>query len=89
LLGGLEPVARGVDSAAIDANTTTLVHEVSAAERSGDALQSQCCVCLEQFKQGEQLRILPCMHRYHCACIDRWLAQSAACPVCKHEITNR
>jgi len=88
LLGSLEPVPGGVDSAVVEANTTTLLHEVSAAERSGGALQTQCSVCLEQFKQGEELRMLPCMHRYHRGCIDRWLAQSAACPVCKHEITR-
>jgi len=88
LLGGLEHVPRGVDSAVVNANTTTLIHQASAVERSGGALQSQCSVCLEQFKQGEELRMLPCMHRYHRVCIDRWLAQNAACPVCKHEITR-
>lgn len=83
-----EPVPRGVAPSVIEANTTTLLHEVSAAERSGGSLQSQCSVCLEQFKPGEELRMLPCMHRYHRGCIDRWFARSAACPVCKHEITR-
>lgn len=86
LLGELEPVPRGVDAAVVDANTTTLVHKVSAAEGAESDVQNQCSVCLEQFKDGEELRMLPCMHRYHCGCIDRWLAQSPACPVCKHEI---
>jgi len=86
LLGELEPVPRGVDAAVVDANTTTLVHEVSAAERASGAAQNQCSICLEQFKEGEELRMLPCMHRYHRGCIDRWLARSPACPVCKHEI---
>jgi len=86
LLGELEPVPRGVEAAVVDANTTTLRHEASAADRSEGAVQSQCSVCLEQFKEGEELRMLPCMHRYHRGCIDRWLSRSPACPVCKHEI---
>lgn len=88
LLGELEPVPRGVDPAIVDASTTTMIHEASAAERGGSAAQSLCSVCLEHFRQGEELRMLPCMHRYHRQCIDRWLARSPACPVCKHEIAR-
>eukprot|EP00271_Cylindrocystis_brebissonii_P010745 TRINITY_DN27083_c0_g1_i1.p1 TRINITY_DN27083_c0_g1~~TRINITY_DN27083_c0_g1_i1.p1 ORF type:complete len:364 (-),score=33.26 TRINITY_DN27083_c0_g1_i1:55-1146(-) len=45
-----------------------------------------CSVCLEEFVDGELVRVLPCCHQFHVACIDRWLAQKATCPVCKHEL---
>jgi Ring finger domain len=48
-----------------------------------------CMVCLCEFESGETLRILPCLHRYHRSCIDRWLLQHGTCPVCKHHIANR
>lgn len=48
--------------------------------------QTQCSVCLEAFRAGEELRVLPCFHRYHMQCIDQWLARSPACPICKHRI---
>eukprot|EP00871_Galdieria_phlegrea_P002837 jgi/Galph1/3554/GphlegSOOS_G2221.1 len=32
-----------------------------------------CAVCLEPFQDGECLRILPCFHQFHTACIDPWL----------------
>ncbi|CAJ1394563.1 unnamed protein product [Effrenium voratum] len=40
--------------------------------------EEQCTICCENFSQGERLRLLPCLHRYHVACIDRWLSHSQA-----------
>jgi len=51
----------------------------------------QCVICLEKFHTGDRLRILPCQHRFHTSCIDKWLSGSfshddcmnALCPTCK------
>merc|ERR1739844_580899 len=63
----------------------------SGAERGGSAGAEErtCMVCLEAFTVGEDLRILPCLHRYHKNCIDPWLARNRHCPVCKHDVTVR
>ncbi|KAJ2217079.1 hypothetical protein EV179_000846 [Coemansia sp. RSA 487] len=46
-----------------------------------------CPICLEEFEAGEQLRELPCFHRYHVICIDTWLvSRSTCCPYCKLDI---
>jgi len=50
-----------------------------------------CVICLEAFKEGDRLRVLPCNHSFHVGCIDRWLSGShshnecftAGCPTCK------
>lgn len=42
-----------------------------------------CIVCLSDFKDGEQCRMLPCDHVFHVACIDEWLVRSPKCPICK------
>mmetsp|Transcript_93997 Transcript_93997/g.303593 ORF Transcript_93997/g.303593 Transcript_93997/m.303593 type:complete len:393 (-) Transcript_93997:192-1370(-) len=62
--------------------------EAVSSTAAGDDSEAgkNCAVCLEVFTTGDQLRILPCLHRFHKRCIDRWLSQSPLCPVCKHSI---
>jgi RING-like zinc finger len=41
-----------------------------------------CSICTEDFKTGEDVRVLPCNHKYHPACIDPWLLNvSGTCPL--------
>ena len=41
-----------------------------------------CSICTEDFKKGEDVRVLPCNHKYHPACIDPWLLNvSGTCPL--------
>jgi len=44
---------------------------------------NMCSLCIKGFKQKEELRRLPCGHRFHVKCGDEWLKQLAACPNCK------
>jgi len=46
--------------------------------------KSHCSICLEEFKEGENVRTLPCFHYYHPDCIDPWLKTNLLCPVCKN-----
>ena len=44
-----------------------------------------CGICLESFSNGEKLKTMPCLHAFHADCLDKWLAVSGTCPVCKAE----
>ncbi|GAB6030014.1 hypothetical protein CHUAL_005705 [Chamberlinius hualienensis] len=35
--------------------------------------EDNCHICLCDYDQGDNLRILPCFHNFHAPCIDRWL----------------
>nr|CAD2173243.1 unnamed protein product [Meloidogyne enterolobii] len=57
--------------------------------RKGDP-EETCAICLEDFKEPDKLRILPCKHAYHCKCIDPWLTKNRrVCPVCKRRVGPR
>ncbi|XP_058772155.1 uncharacterized protein LOC131645991 [Vicia villosa] len=47
---------------------------------------SQCPICMEDFKLGDQACQLPCNHRYKFECILRWLNNNTTCPVCRLQL---
>ncbi|XVF76623.1 hypothetical protein PTKIN_Ptkin13bG0281000 [Pterospermum kingtungense] len=49
-----------------------------------DCNEDMCAVCLGDFKEGEQIRVLPdCLHFFHVPCIDTWLNLHSNCPLCR------
>uniref|UniRef100_A0A1J3I5Q9 Receptor homology region, transmembrane domain-and RING domain-containing protein 4 n=1 Tax=Noccaea caerulescens TaxID=107243 RepID=A0A1J3I5Q9_NOCCA len=45
-----------------------------------------CAICIEDYRIGDKLRILPCHHKFHVGCVDLWLGQRRSfCPVCKRD----
>ncbi|WVQ81996.1 hypothetical protein IAT38_004123 [Cryptococcus sp. DSM 104549] len=56
-----------------------------------DEDSQQCSICLVEFEDGDDVRVLPCekSHSYHQACIDPWLLEIAAsCPLCRKDFNN-
>ncbi|KAF3655567.1 putative serine/threonine-protein kinase-like [Capsicum annuum] len=42
-----------------------------------------CCICREEYSDGDGLGTLECGHDFHTDCIKQWLMQKNLCPVCK------
>lgn len=54
----------------------------SSGEASGHA--STCSICLGDYRKNQVLIMLPqCMHKFHKACISKWLKQNKTCPMCR------
>ncbi|XP_041096966.1 E3 ubiquitin-protein ligase RNF43 isoform X2 [Polyodon spathula] len=45
-----------------------------------------CVICLEEFADGQNLRVISCFHEFHKKCVDPWLLQHRTCPLCLHNI---
>ncbi|GAA5993101.1 hypothetical protein JCM10908_003106 [Rhodotorula pacifica] len=67
-------------SAAVDAI-------IAATPMESDS--ESCPICLTEFEEGDELRILPCdeRHRFHSECIDPFLLNvSRLCPLCRLDL---
>ncbi|KAK7328121.1 hypothetical protein VNO77_22217 [Canavalia gladiata] len=50
---------------------------------------TECSVCLSEFQDDENLRLLPkCHHAFHLPCIDTWLTSHTNCPMCRAPIVS-
>ncbi|OWZ22064.1 BRCA1-associated protein [Phytophthora megakarya] len=69
---------------------TQLQKEAMADEityRSSTESDSETCpICLDDFEDGADVKVLPCQHFFHVDCINPWLeGRSGRCPLCKQD----
>ena len=52
--------------------------------------ENDCAICLEGLHETADvfIKTLPCSHRFHLGCIDRWTFRKTCCPVCRDCINN-
>ncbi|KAK3120808.1 hypothetical protein QOZ80_8BG0642020 [Eleusine coracana subsp. coracana] len=82
---GRIPLARefhGMSSQLVKAMPSLIFTRV----QEDNCTSSTCAICLEDYSVGEKLRVLPCRHKFHAACVDLWLTSwRTFCPVCKRD----
>lgn len=55
-----------------------------------DITDEVCAISYEEFKPGDEIRILSCGHKYLKEQIDEWLFQTMQCPLCRNNLgTNQ
>jgi hypothetical protein len=58
----------------------TVVSAIGALQNG--SMSVNCSICTEDFVQGEDIRVLPCRHKFHLPCIEPWLLNiSGTCPL--------
>jgi hypothetical protein len=83
----------GLDEAVLAAYPTAVYSspEKSTGEQGKEeeeAAGTQCAVCLADYADGDELRLLPgCRHSFHRQCVDDWLRRRPSCPLCRSSPT--
>ncbi|ERN17116.1 hypothetical protein AMTRI_Chr09g13880 [Amborella trichopoda] len=74
-----ENSAKGLKKKALQSLPRHVYGQDSEAGKSSD-----CAICLTEFVDGDDLRVLPgCGHGFHVKCIDTWLSSRSSCPSCR------
>ena len=54
-----------------------------------DSSEEKCSVCLNDFGDNDDIRVVKCRHIFHVKCIDEWLLNhSYKCPICRSILGN-
>ncbi|KAG8481512.1 hypothetical protein CXB51_026356 [Gossypium anomalum] len=76
-----QPPNRGINRKALKTFPTVNY----SADLNMPGLDSECVICLSDFKPGDRVRLLPmCNHGFHVQCINKWLSCRSSCPKCRH-----
>ncbi|KAK1376469.1 R-mandelonitrile lyase-like [Heracleum sosnowskyi] len=45
----------------------------------------ECVICLDEFV-GQLAKEMPCKHKFHGGCVEKWLKINESCPVCRYKM---
>ncbi|KAK4263464.1 hypothetical protein QN277_028864 [Acacia crassicarpa] len=48
--------------------------------------EGECVICLEEWEAGGEVKEMPCKHKFHPNCVEKWLGIHGSCPVCRYEM---
>ncbi|XP_066891675.1 RING finger protein 150 isoform X2 [Kogia breviceps] len=77
---------RRLGDAAKKAISKLQVRTIKKGDKETEPDFDNCAVCIEGYKPGDVVRILPCRHLFHKSCVDPWLLDHRTCPMCKMNI---
>ena len=49
-------------------------------------INDKCTICLDNFRNSDEIRKIKCRHLFHKICIERWLENGNDCPLCKTKL---
>ncbi len=47
---------------------------------------NKCTICFDEYREGVEIKFLPCNHHFHSECIDEWFNIKDSCPLCKKHV---
>ena len=74
---------QGIEPNLLNNLNVTIIQDVSKLEKEKD----NCVICLENYKNGDKVIYLPCLHVFHKDCLLEWFRDHNFCPICKFKMT--
>lgn len=75
-------VDKPAEAGAVGATPADTAMASSSIQSQEEGEAPGCSICTEDFERGQDVRVLPCQHSFHPACIDPWLLNvSGTCPL--------
>ena len=56
--------------------------------KNEENMRDPCSICIVEYKNGDKMKTLPCKHKFHKNCIDKWLGIKSDCPMCKYNLLS-
>lgn len=67
-----------------DTIVSRLKHRKYTSMKTDETVEAEpCCICQEEYNDGEEIGTLDCGHDFHNGCIKQWLKHKNLCPICK------
>ncbi|CAO4369658.1 unnamed protein product [Caenorhabditis nigoni] len=61
----------------------------SVAQSTSHSTPERCAICLDDYEEGTELRVLFCGHEFHPKCVDPWLLSKRRCPLCQFDVVYK
>ncbi|KAJ0683609.1 putative transcription factor C2H2 family [Helianthus annuus] len=82
-IAGQQSANKGINKKLVE-GLPKFTYDSAKEDKSQKLSSSDCAICLEEYADGDEIRVLPqCGHGYHIECIDKWLGSHSSCPSCR------
>jgi hypothetical protein len=68
---------------ALNESKNEIINKNSILKNWNDIEIFECPICLDEFQNNDDIRLLICSHKFHKKCIDLWFNKQLNCPMCK------
>lgn len=69
-------------------NVNNVYHQLKSCTINDIKYHKECCICLDMFREEEDLKKLSCAHVFHSNCLSKYLevSMNINCPVCRKSL---
>ncbi|KAG7640340.1 Zinc finger RING-type [Arabidopsis suecica] len=63
------------------------IRAVAMLPRVAMVEKGECVICFEEWSKSDMETELPCKHKYHFECVEKWLKIHTSCPQCRYKLS--